>query len=107
MLDNDNFLKLGRAFYSDSDNGIAFTLKDGGEWSGPFVVGTWDDVYLQIERNGSEYSGYYSLDGQNWKLIDTIVPTFAPPYIGLMAIDGYGNADEIPADFDFFELIEK
>jgi hypothetical protein len=66
------------------------------------------EAYLRIVRHGTVYTGYASLDGASWTTVGThtVVSGLVPSKIGLVAHDSGTGAAEIPADVDFFTLID-
>ena len=63
-------------------------------------------VFLKIRKTGSVFTGYYSLDGQQFEEIDTVTTNdIVNPDVGVMAINSCGaNPPDIPADFDYFHV---
>jgi hypothetical protein len=121
-----NFQRTGLVVYEDRDNfvGLLRAYADVGNNPGnaiffdnvsPSVPGYDDadfenfatqisnpsDVYLKLRREGTTYTGYYSLDGQNWTLAGVHTSPIEPVSYGLLI----GKSDQpISAEFDFFEL---
>jgi regulation of enolase protein 1 (concanavalin A-like superfamily) len=70
-----------------------------------------EDLYLRLERRGSSFIGSYSTDGRSFILLGTVSNDL--PQEALLGI-GVGRSDlcslncdeEVPAEFDFFELAE-
>ena len=58
--------------------------------------------YLRLQRQGSSYTAYYSLDGSSWQNIGTHQSSINPQYVGLIAAQGYQAQES--ADFDYFTL---
>jgi hypothetical protein len=57
-------------------------------------------------RQGSVYTGYVSENGIDWTVVGTHVVKFNPTKIGLRAGNFPFGAAEIPADFDYFTLVD-
>ena len=110
FLDEGNLLALGRAFCDTPPpdcvgNGIYFDHIEGGNFVPPNFA-TWipeqDEVYLQLARQGNNYTAYASENGTEWIGIGTHSLGFTPRWVGLEANNQAFGADEINADFDFF-----
>lgn len=92
-------------------NGIYFDyVEEGNAVNGNFAteVALKDEAYLRLERTGDTLTGSYSEDGINWMVIGThnLSAFFASPRIGLFAGQDPDKSDpDIPADFDYFELV--
>lgn len=115
--DDDNFLMLSRAYCGISPptcvgNGIYFDLEEQGTSVGDdFTMSTTvlGEAHLLLVRRGNVYTGYFSEDGEEWAIVGEhmVGPGFTPTKIGLATGDGNQGASEIPADFDFFSLVEE
>jgi beta-xylosidase len=110
--DGNNFLKLGRAYYSPSGDGLYFDRKENGEWGETdfptdVTVSGNEEVHLRLIRQGVVYSGYVSMNGQDWILLGSHTIGFTPTHIGLWTSVGLQDVPEIPADFDYFTFMEK
>jgi len=114
--DTNNYLMLGRA-YCDAvpptclGNAIYFERIEGGAAvGGNFATSTasQDEVYLRIVRRDTTYSGYYSEDGDSWTLVGNHISSGATELsrVGLTAAQDLDDM-RIPADFDFFCVIDK
>ncbi|MFV2044261.1 MAG: hypothetical protein ACC700_13650 [Anaerolineales bacterium] len=109
-----DYLTLGRAYCSTLPpecvgNGIYFDLIEGGVFTGEnysMTTTTQGVAYLKVIRQGKVYAGYYSEDGSNWTLAGAHTATISPTKVGLRASNQIQGAAEIPADFDFFTLID-
>ena len=112
--DDNNALTLGRAFCDIPPptcvgNGIYFDRVEGGALvGGNFGMTTTvqGNAYLRMLRHGNVYTGYVSTDGANWILVGVHTVTITPTQIGLKASNQAQGATEIPADFDFFTIID-
>lgn len=112
--DHPNYLRLGRGYCHPSPpdcvgNGIYFELVENYQLVGSLYATTVDDLeqaHLKILREGDQYTGYVSNDGQNWSEVGahTVSPSFTPERIGLFASNGHQENTEINADFDYFTL---
>jgi hypothetical protein len=61
--------------------------------------------FLQLDKKGTTYTGYESMDGKHWQKVAKY-PTCpsAPTGIGVFATNGgTSKAPPIPADFDFIQ----
>ena len=113
--DDGNFVRLIRLFCdiptpSCIGNGIYFQRIEGGAFTGSSFAMTMalpGDAYLRVTRQGNVYTGYVSEDGSNWIELGVHTVTIAPTKIGLGASNSMQEAAEIPADFDFFTLIDN
>jgi beta-xylosidase len=112
--DDNNWLVLGRAFCNPIQaicvgNGIYFDyLEDGVFSNNNFSMTTTvlDEAYLKVVRHENVYTGYVSTDGTNWTFVGEQTITISPTKIGIKASNQTQGATEIPADFDFFTLID-
>jgi beta-glucosidase-like glycosyl hydrolase len=131
--DDDNFVKLmfravikttrqrgvqpGTVDFLIEENGIA---KSGGSFNlGEEIVGD-NPLYLKLEKNGSIYTAYYSLDGEEYKTLETSDALLKNIKVGLIACDGiitqsmtstyYFDSDTTKPDspfdvsFDYFHI---
>lgn len=64
------------------------------------------ETYLRIVRHGDIYTGSVSENGIDWTMVGSPTVTFAPIKIGLRAGNSLQPAPEIPADFDYFVLVD-
>lgn len=109
-LDDGNYMTLGRA-YCDAPppicvtNGIYFDHTGGG---GNYAMTTpvQGEAYLKLVRRGMAYSGYVSTDGVAWTLVGVHTAAVTLPKIGLRVSNQIEGASEIPADFDFFAVVD-
>jgi hypothetical protein len=99
--DDDNYVEINRA-YADGDY-VDFDIEIGGVVSSTSVAVTADTLYLRIVRVGNVYSGYYSLDGVVWEMVDSGTADLSGAMVGLGASSG-ASSTEITADFDEFHL---
>lgn len=115
--DDDNLFVLGRA-YCDLipspcvGNGIYFDHKEQGSAIGSnfaMTTAATGEAYLRLKRQGPVYTGYVSLDGTNWTMVGvhTVVGGMVPFKVGLVAYNSNTDAADLPADFDFFTLIDN
>lgn len=115
--DEENLLQFGRAFCDVPGNcvgnGIYFDLAlEGNSTSNNFAteVNNVDEAYLRLERSGNEVTASFSYEGITWFVIGShsLPPDFIINGVGLGAGQDEITSDEdIPADFDYFELIES
>jgi beta-xylosidase len=115
-LDDGNFLSLGRG-YCDSTlpacagNAIYFDRIEDSAIVGsnyPLTTTLPAATYLRLARVGDTYTASASIDGVTWTQLGSHAITFAPTAIGLRASNQMsGAAAEIPADFDYFILIDS
>ncbi len=110
--DEDNYLKLGRAFCDAPSptcvgNGIYFDAVEGGVGVGgncALTTAVQGEAYLRLVREGANFTAYVSTDGTGWSTVCTHTVGFQPTHVGLTASNQGQAATEIPADFDFFVL---
>lgn len=111
-LDDGNFLTLGRA-YCDAPaptcvtNGIYFDNVGGIGGNFAMTTPVLGEAYLKLVRQGMAYSGYVSTDGVTWTLVGVHTATVTPTKIGLRVSNQIEGASEIPADFDFFTVVDS
>jgi hypothetical protein len=92
-------------------NGIYFDNLQGGTLIGGNYVtatDTNDEAYLRLERKGDTVTAYFSYEGVNWFVVGShsLPPGFRLAGVGLTAAqDNTATDPDIPADFDFFELV--
>jgi beta-xylosidase len=116
--DDDNYLLLVRSYPCSQPssppcvgNGIYFYhVEHDSNIDRIFTMTTSapGEAYLRIVRHGRDYTGYVSSDGASWIALGTHTVTsgLLLSKIGLIADNGHTYATEIPADFDFFTLID-
>jgi len=122
----ENFQKAGLVVYGDDDHALVLSLaycdvpetcvRRGvyfdKEWAGElaeenhaFAVDSTTEIYLRIERRGSECMAFVSGGGDDWEPIGSHYFPFPDPLsIGIVADDSNMGAQELPADFDWFLL---
>ncbi len=107
------FVTFGRSFCGFIPpcvgNGIYFDyIEEGAAVNGNFgtEVSLTSEAWLRLERVGDALTGSYSADGEIWQVIGThtLSAFFASPRIGLIAGNDMNPAEDLPADFDFFDL---
>ena len=109
--DDDNYILLIRGFCSFCiGSGVYFDSETGGI-NAPSIAETVSvtDIYLRIEKAGAVYTASYSEDGNSWRELGSHTnSSLTPTKIGISASNGNppGGA-ELPADFDFFTLIDN
>lgn len=112
--DDGNWLTLGRAFCDLPppmcvNNGLYFDRVEGGDLVGSNYAMTTpvqEETYLRLQRQGAIYTGSVSFDGSAWTPVGVHTATIRPTKIGLKCSNQIQGAGEIPADFDFFTLID-
>jgi regulation of enolase protein 1 (concanavalin A-like superfamily) len=114
--DDQNILAFGRAFCDTPKdcvgNGIYFDAMVGGNrLSTNFAtyVPVVDEAYLRLVWREGKATGLYSPDGVSWTEIGThqIPADFEVSSVGLTASQNINApGQDVPADFDYFELIE-
>jgi beta-xylosidase len=109
--DEQNHLKLGRAYCDVREtcvgNGIYFdNLIAGALTGGNYATSTANPstIYLRLQRIDNTYTGFFSEDGTNWVNIGQHTNDLQPVGVGLFA--GQSCVGSIPADFDYFEIIQ-
>ncbi len=113
-LDDNHFLQLGRAFCVTSptcvNDGIYFDSVLNGAFDGSNFATVLNplptSVYLRIVRQGNLYSAYMSLDGTSWNKVGDHTIPYTPTLIGLKANNQAQGDAEIPANFDYFTLLD-
>jgi beta-xylosidase len=107
--DDGNNLKLGRAFCNSADicvgNGVYFDNVIKGVFTGiNYATSTSNpsQLYLRLQRQGTNYSGFFSEDGQNWVKIGEHSSDLTPVGVGLYG--GQSCEGSVPADFDYFTI---
>ena len=91
------------------NNGIYFDYIEDGNIIGSYhmTIPSQGDAYLKLIRQGPVYTGYASTDGVNWMMVGVYTTSITPSMIGLQASNNKQGDAEIPADFDFFTLVDK
>ena len=109
--DDLNLLKLGRAYCNIGGvcvgNGIYFDNVIGGALTGGnYATNTGNPsiIYLRLQRMDNKFTGFFSEDGSNWVNIGQHTNNLQPVGVGLFA--GQSCEGSIPADFDYFEIIQ-
>ena len=114
--DDDNFLMLGRAYCGFIPpcvgNGIYFDHEEQGTTvGGNFAMTTTitGEAHFRLIRRSTVYTGYVSENGTDWTLVGahTVISGMIPSMIGLAAEDSYEGAAEMPADFEYFRLVDS
>jgi beta-xylosidase len=113
--DDNNWMQLGRAFCNNSSgcvgDGVYFDSVINGNLDGSNFATVLNplptNVYLKIARQGTQYSGYLSLDGTNWGLIGNHAIPSTPTFIGLKVSNQALGDAEIPANYDYFTLLDS
>ncbi|MDX9701556.1 MAG: hypothetical protein RBU23_00785 [Candidatus Auribacterota bacterium] len=137
---NDNWMVETKMHFSATSTfqeaGIFVTVTDGvPEWGGylrlttavyPWdtneyikfltinVYGSYDDVYFRLEKNGNQYTSWYSFDGESFIAFGTKTLAYTVTGVGLFALrqDSIGPDPEGTADnnvrstayFDYFDV---
>jgi beta-xylosidase len=108
--DDNNNIKLGRAFCNASNcagNGVYFDNVITGVFKGTnYTTSTTNPsrLYLRLQREGNNYTGFFSEDGQNWIKIGQHTSEIKPVGVGLYA--GQSCEGSVPADFDYFVITQ-
>jgi virginiamycin B lyase len=65
-------------------------------------------TWLRLRKEGTQYIGFYSADGQTWEELGRVENPLTPSKVGLMANNANTapSVPQIPADFDFFTIQE-
>ncbi len=92
IKDSENYLELR---YCDSLQFVRVTNKTE-EILAEKNINSDNGVYLQILRLGTDYSAFYSLDGENWNTLGK--PVFYNPSIVTLNLSAKGEK----AEFDYF-----
>ena len=112
--DEDNFVLLNRGFCDVGgcpgsavflDNMVNGKLDLANH---PQTAVSSQTTWLRLRKEGIQYIGFYSADGQTWEELGQVENLLTPAQVGLMANNA--NADQsvpqIPADFDSFTVKE-
>ncbi|TWU09768.1 hypothetical protein Poly21_55130 [Allorhodopirellula heiligendammensis] len=106
--DDDNYLKCGLEA-SDTWVGIKYMR----ETDGFRLVNTddavklTDRIWIRITKRGNVYERSYSSDGKTFRSQgEEVWGNGRPTWIGIVATNGSSAAEEIEAQFDFFEVRE-
>ena len=106
--DADNYVRLGRSFAGR--NYIEFTAEQKGGSSTAAENLIYDPegqsgrpVWLSIRRNGTEYRGFISNDGVDWRQlgIPLTLPELTAPRIGIYTYHGRRESPPTPAEFRY------
>ena len=110
--DEDNFVLLNRGFCDVGgcpgsavflDNMVNGKLDLANH---PQTAVASQTTWLRLRKEGIQYIGFYSVDGQTWEELGRVENLLTPAKVGLTANNA--NADpsvsQIPADFDFFTV---
>ena len=110
-LDDDNYLKLTRAFCNLPPNCLGNAVYFDHEAGGAVVGSNFATVtpgnnptYLRIIRTGGSYTAYTSPNGGDWILVGTHTPGFKPDQIGIVAGSSNISIPETSAYFKYFAL---
>ena len=110
--DEDNFVLLNRGFCNHclgTGNGIFLDNEINGKAGvdpGYRTATSLQTAWLKLRKEGTNYIGFYSADGQTWNELGRVENPMRPTKVGITANNS--NADpsvpQIPADFDFFTV---
>jgi hypothetical protein len=68
-----------------------------------------NSIYLKLEKRGNRYTAYFSGNGESWTQVGAFDAALKDLQIGLYANSGLyeagGRHGQVPADFDFFQLV--
>jgi regulation of enolase protein 1 (concanavalin A-like superfamily) len=102
--DDDNFIKLVRGYQDGYVVGLGLERNGQTTWYATTVRET--TVYLRIERNGTIYQGYFSVDGFIWYPVGPgISVSWSSPQVGLIAYAGQSTS-QYDALFDWWRLVD-
>lgn len=117
--DLDNYVKMSVTWNSwDGGTNAHFAWEQSGvlDWMQPmFNISQTQPAYLKLTKQGNEYSGYYSTDGEVWiRTGFTTLTTITNPRIGVYSLTGIAAAtppvscalqpSSVIADFDYFRV---
>lgn len=112
-LDDDNYIKLIRAFCNVPGgcvgNGIYFDHEAGGATVGSnfATLKSYTNIaYLRLVRTGNTYAAYVSQDGGVWDFIGSHTAAFTPTQVGLIADHGPASI-ATNAYFNYFALDDR
>lgn len=78
----------------------------GGQCGSAGVSGVGSDIWVQLIRNGNNFSGYYSTNGTTWNLIgNTSVAFSSSTNIGGLAVTAHNNSALSTATFQNVSLV--
>ncbi len=100
--DDDNYIQLNRQFVDANIVEMIMETNASPTYTAVSEVATL--IYLRIQKQGSVYTGYYSLTGTNWTQVGQYTANLDNPKVGIQASNELPGMPEIPADFDFFQL---
>jgi len=115
QLNDSHLISLSRGYCREGDgpscvgSGLYFDGPEPGCITAgvPTSAGT---VFLMLRKAGTSYVGYYRLGEGDWVEVSRCINLMmAPTKVGLAVTNGNRDPDipEIPADFDFFTLVER
>ena len=111
--DDDNYVKLDMVATNAAGGTVNTNIEmlseiDGGIEDAINVNGiARGDLWLRLSRSGDVFEGSYSLDGENWAIIDQTV-TNAPAAggsVGIFTI-GTNQSAPVPIAFDYFRVLD-
>jgi virginiamycin B lyase len=110
--EDDNFVLLNRGFCGVGDcpgSGVFLDNMVKGKLdlaNHPQTAVSSQTTWLRLRKEGIQYIGFYSADGQTWEELGRVENPLTPAKVGLTANNA--NADpsvpQIPADFDSFTV---
>lgn len=101
----DNYLNLVYLFSGNKFVSFHHEVNGTASFTGyPQIVNT-PSIYLRITRVGTHFSGFFSTDNVTWYSVGSYTTSLTSPKVGLYATNSYDGIAEIPADFDFFEVV--
>ncbi|AWV35731.1 glycoside hydrolase family 43 protein [Paenibacillus odorifer] len=112
-LDENAHYEIGLVQKNGQKVITAHVTMDGVTHTAAEVSTTAERIYLKVKAELTEYSLFYSLDGQEWNMLSTAAAYplspqavkgngFTGVLIGLYAT-GHGKVAEVPAYFDWFD----
>ncbi len=116
------YQQAGVLVYDDDDNYAKYDLEAGSNWVGfkfmreskTFRLVNTDSaftptnrIWMRLIKRGNVYERAFSTDGMKYTSAgDAVWGNGRPTWVGIVAINGSQIAEEIEAQFDFFEIRE-
>jgi regulation of enolase protein 1 (concanavalin A-like superfamily) len=106
-IDNNAYLRISRVIGLAGQGILMQSNTQGGGFHGGFSPYADDTVYLKIERRGSLFNFFYSVDGGNWVNLQKDYVFDMPAEVEIFLIAYSTNNNGVIAQFSDFQVFGK
>ncbi len=101
--DDAHFIRLNRLLHNSTLQQVTVETASGDGWKEVDAANCSDTtVYLRLERRGSRFNAYYSINGEYWEVLRGFDMDMSDEVqIGIFAVDQWQN-NPLNATFDYF-----